>query len=186
MSKSFTIIELLVVIAIIAIIAVIVFPNYKSGQREFALERSAHQLAQDIRRLQQMAMSAEEYPPGSGSVPEKGYGIFFDKNDANLKNKKYILYADQGGNEFYNPGVDDEIEIISLETGVIIKEILIESISRSKGHINFSPPDPEVKIKFDRDTDDKAGIEITLGLENDEAKTKTIRVNKAGLISISN
>lgn len=72
---GFSLIELMVVVTIIVIITLIIIPNYRQISSQFALERSAHKLAQDIRRAAEMAMSARELP-GSGPQP-KGYGVFF-------------------------------------------------------------------------------------------------------------
>lgn len=175
--NSFTIIELLVVIAIIAIIAVIVFPNYKSGQREFALERAAHKLVQDIRRVQQMAMSAVECEKCTGDDEGKvpaGYGIVLKKQEA--ENRFYVLYADDG-NQVYDPGTDQTIETIYFEEGVEIKNVNPADLS-----INFKPPDPEVTIKGLGTGQNYTSIIVTL---SDEPKTKTITVNEAGLITVS-
>ena len=177
--KGFTLVELLVSIFIIILMSGIIFTNYRQSGQQFALQRSANKLAQDIRRAQQMAMSAKECPAGTvcaGQVPP-GYGIVLDKN---WNTKKYRLYADtNGNNEFFNPN-DPVIELIDLEREVLIKEI---SSTYSSVSINFKPPDPEVTIKFNTGSSVSETI-ITLALAADLNKIKIVKVNKAGLIEI--
>jgi len=173
--EGFTLIELLVVGGIILLLSVIIFPNYREGEKQFALQRSAHKLAQDLRRAQEMAMSARESqkrtPP---EVPPGGYGIHLTKNG-----EDYTLYSD-GGNKKYGGTGDVDEEIINLEKGIYIKETVPSSASFS---INFMPPDPEINI-VDAAGTDKNNVTIILALKADPAKTKGITVNKAGLIAI--
>jgi len=175
--NGFTIMELLVVISIIAILSGIVLIDYRSSQQALALQRATNKLAQDIRRVQEMAMSAREF---QGTVPD-GYGAFLD---IGWNTKKYRLYADTNGdNEFFNPP-DDIVETIDLENGIIIKEICLSSVcTYFSVSINFKPPDPAVNIKFDTGPSGPEAI-ITLALETDLSKTKTISVNAVGRIEI--
>jgi len=171
MKRGFTLIELIVVTSIIILLSVIVFPNYRGIERQFALQRSAHKLAQDIRRAGEMAMSTKEF---QGKVPA-GYGIYLKQGE-----KDYLLYADTnppGGNEKYD-GEDDKIETINLEKGVYIQNISPSSLS-----INFKPPIPTIKIKKEGGQDSTTAV-ITLSLESDSTKTKIIKVNSAGLIDV--
>jgi Tfp pilus assembly protein FimT len=173
---GFTLVELLVSIFIIILISGIIFANYRVGGQQFALQRSANKLAQDIRRAQAMAMGAAACPAGTacaGQVPP-GYGIYLSQGNTN-----YLLYADTnpaGGNQNYDGG-DASIETINLEKGVKIL-----SASPSSFSINFKPPDPIIIIRGS--AGDVSTATITLALLTDTSKTKTITVNSAGLIEI--
>jgi len=175
--KGFTLVELMVTVSIISLLSVVVFANYRAGGKQFALQRSAHKLAQDIRRAQNMTMGAVECPSGTacaGQVPP-GYGIRLSQGDDTF----YRLYADTTppkGNEQYNGG-DVVIETIYLENGVYIF-----SASPASFSINFKPPDPVVRIRDGGG--DVTEARITIALQADTSKTKTIKVNKAGLIEI--
>ncbi|MBZ9569597.1 prepilin-type N-terminal cleavage/methylation domain-containing protein [Patescibacteria group bacterium] len=175
--EGFTLVEILAVLFIIVLLSGIIFANYRTGGQRFALQRSANKLAQDIRRAQQMAMSAKECEECGGIVPQSGYGIYLEVASPYI----YKLYADTDPNEFFTPG--DTIvgpPYIELEKGVLIHDI---DTPPQKVSINFKPPDPSVKIKPDIGSDlDK--VTITLALEADPSNTKTIKVNKAGLIEI--
>lgn len=167
MNKSFTLIELIVVTSIIILLSAIVFPNYRGIERQFALQRSAHKLAQDIRRAGEMAMSTREF---EGEIPKGGYGIHLSISWRTY----YKLYADNGNGK-YGSG-DSDVEIINLEKGVYIQNISPSSLS-----INFKPPIPTIKITTEAGQKSTTAV-ITLSLESDPTKTKIIKVNSAGLI----
>lgn len=183
--RAFTLIEILVVFAIVVVLGAVVVPRYRAGEKNFALERSAYKLAQDIRRSQEMAMSAREL--SSGSVPQGGYGVYFEDI---VTDYTVYLYADitSPWERYNNGGGGDEIiDTISLEKEVKVKDVKLKKpgneISPSKVSINFEPPDPSVSLKsgvgepFDE-------VEITISLKADENKIKIIKVNSVGLIYV--
>ena len=179
--KGFTLLELITIVAIITTLSLIVLTNYRQGEQQFALQRSAHKLAQDIRAVQEMAMSGQECQICSPPVVPAGYGIFLQVSSYN----QYIIYADtqpSEGNQFYT-SADQTIETITLESGVIIQDI---STPPKEVGINFMPPDPIINIRFPSggESEETNIAVITLALRADNTKTKTITVNKAGLIDI--
>jgi len=178
---GFTLAEILVSIFIIILLSGIIFANYRTGGQQFALQRSANKLAQDIRRVQQMAISASECEPCGGIIPGTGYGIALDTN---WDTRRYRLYADTNGdNEFFTPQ-DTIIETIDLEKGIIIKQIGTLPDTSPQVSINFKPPDPDTKIKYlPAQPSLNEGI-LTLALETNLNQTKTVKINKAGLIEI--
>ena len=168
---GFTLIELIVVISVISILSVFIAANYRAGERQLALERAAYQFSQDIRKAQAMAMASARCPADTacaGNVPAGGYGLYLERNN----NDYYILYADINDN-----GEREEIERIYFE-----KPVVFSASSPASFSINFKPPDPIIIINVNNMNQDSATIIITLGLE--PSKTKTITVNKAGLIEI--
>lgn len=179
MKKAFTLIELLVVISIIAILTAIIVPNFRDAEKQFALQRSAHKLAQDIRKVQEMAMSAKEF---HGVIPRGGYGIFL-RGDST----RYILFADcDGGGNYDESGIcgdqgSEKIEEIILEKGVKINRI--GSLDWYSGVVIFIPPDPIVSLTLLPAGTHPQSLSIVISLEADPTKTKTITVNKAGLIN---
>ncbi|MFH1713365.1 MAG: hypothetical protein ABH896_04240, partial [Candidatus Jacksonbacteria bacterium] len=101
--------EILVAIVIIALLTLIVVPNYRAGGSQLALRRSADKLSHDIRRAEEMAVSAKECST-CGGVPQ-GYGIYLTAGTTT-----YLLYADTypslAGNENYDIGQDVIMETI--------------------------------------------------------------------------
>ncbi len=168
--SGLTLTEILVTIAIIIILSGLIMANSGAGQSQLALSRSANKLAQDVRRAQEMAMSAEKCPTGTGCAGQipPGYGIYLIQGGEN-----YLLYADTNPGEIYDGG-DAGIETIPLEKGIYIKGLGPASTS-----INFKPPDPKINI-----TGSVNEVFIVIALKADQTKTRTIRVNKAGLISV--
>lgn len=177
LKKGFTLIEIIVVTAIIVILSSIFLANYRAGEKEYSLLRTANKLAQDIRRAEEMAISARECQNPiacpSGGVPPGGYGFYIDK----FSDDRYMIYADSGS-EKYTDG--EQIETIYLEQGVYIQNLVPSSANFS---INFKPPDPTIEIK-DNAGQDKDNVTITIALRTDTSKTKTITVNKVGLIDV--
>ncbi len=174
--RGFTLTELLVVTGVMIALSLAVLVNWKGSGQEFALQRSANKLAQDLRKASNMAMSAKEF---QGSVPLGGYGIFLKVRD-HYYILDYILYADTnpvGGNQAYEAG-DGQVETIYEEQGVYIQDIFSSSLS-----INFKPPSPTIRI-VKADGTELAQATIILALQSDPTKTKTIRVNTAGLITV--
>lgn len=190
---GFTLVELLVSLFIIILLSGIILANYRAGGQQFALQRSANKLAQDIRRAQAMAMSAKEtnlggqVPTGQEFVPKGGYGIYFDEGSPS----SYVIFADCNENKKYEgsglacgpTGTEytEHVETIELEREVQINDIQKEGGgSPDKIYITFIPPDPETHIVPPVGSE-PSWCEIILGVN---AKTKTIKINKAGLIEV--
>lgn len=167
MNKAFTLIELLAVTAIIVLLSAILLPNYKGSGKQLALQRSASKLAQDLRRAQEMAMSAKKV---SGAVPA-GIGIHFDS----FWTDYYILFADLNNNHRRDI-VDQDLETIKLESGLKISNLS----PASSFSIVFAPPDP---VTWINDLVSGAVAQITINI-NGSASNQVIFVNNAGLITI--
>jgi len=176
-NKSFTLVESLVVIVIIVILSLIILPSYNSMRQQLAFQRSASKLAQDIRKVQEMAMSAQEF---GGEIPTGGYGIYLRRVPS--PQTSYALYIDENN--------DHQCNGCNSESGEFIQRIYFESgikiLSLNGNHVNiiFTPPDPEVYL-LDNDAEELGSeVIIVICLTDDESKTKTIKINKAGLIYV--
>ena len=187
--KGFTLVELMVVVAIIGILSAMVSLNYRSGQRELALQRAANKLAQDIRVMQERAMAVEksvECFKEDGTLKftayKYGFGIYAENKDG--KRNKYTLYGDCNGNAKYQDVPDEKYTIDLVDFNVA-------QISPANGfnklNIVFEPPDPSVIIKNSPDSGSDSNldtVDIILSLVDDPTKTKTISINKVGLVEI--
>lgn len=176
-NKGFTLIEILVATSIVIIMSAIILPNYNVGGQQLALNRAANKLAQDIRKAEEMAVSVKTCQQCEGSDPA-GYGAYFNINNASF----YIIYADTQQDGIFNIGQDVVVENIEIEKGIIIKNI--NNNSSGNASINFSPPDPKVKITYSGSGTELDYITITIAVGNDQTKTRTVVVNKAGLIYV--
>jgi len=190
--RGFTLIEITIVVTIIALLGTIFIANYRGGEKQFALKRSAHKLAQDLRTAQEMAMSSQTTPDSFelNTFPNGGYGIYFAKGS-----NSYILFADCDGNGVYSePGSaptcvaattsfsfwkGEKLEEFYLEEGIYIKEVLKDSTSLDSLSLTIFPPDPTTIINSDV-LANSAIIYLTF----DGQSEKVISINKAGLIDI--
>ena len=175
MRNGFTLVEIIVVIFIISIFTSITLLNYRRMEAQYALERAAHKLAQDLRRAQEMAMSTREITSGAELIVPTGYGIHFNRD---AWPNYYCLFASLDHNRQRGEGRYQDLEPqIFLERGVRIANLQ----PATSFSILFTPPNPTTWINGR-----SAGSQaiITISLEVDPTKTKNIRVNNAGLIEI--
>lgn len=172
---GFTLVELLVVITIIIFLSAIILINYGGSQSQLNLQRSAHKLAQDIRRAQEMAMSAKECSVCTPIQVPRRYGLEFEEG-----RDYYILFADGNDNGRYEPAVEDkEVERIYFEKGISIQKLFTPD-SKTRVWVAFKPPDPLTTI---RDAGEDSSI-LEIQLINVNNQTKIVGVNKAGLIEV--
>lgn len=141
-NKAFTLIELIVVIAIIGIFSSIFLLNYHIIKKRIAVERTASRLVQDIRRVEEFAISAkEEICPGEDGKLAKSFGIFFGAGEEDNSAGRYILYAncgDESSKKYYERDVDKVIDIVELPED--IKATLIFDLT-GDGKINYDDCD---------------------------------------------
>ncbi len=186
-NKGFTLAEVLIIIAIMLFLFSMVLTNYNTGDKQFSLYRSAHDLAQDLRNAQEMAMTGKTTPVQFGddeNFPAGGYGLYFE----NYKNS-YILFADCDGDNKYDPSggarrceeatldipYPEKIQDLSLESGVIISSLNNSSFPLT---IVFFPPIPVITINSNP-YNHEAVIKLELG-----GKSKVVTINTAGLIDV--
>ena len=172
MNKAFTLIESLVTISIIAVLSIIVLPNYNSIRQQLALQRSAFKLSQDIRAVQEMAMSTKEF---GGEIPDGGYGISLSTGTS------YTTFVDDDSDGKYDNPSERVGDDVFLEKGVEINNISPTALQT----IIFLPPDP--KISFMNLGGSDMGVNkiiITIVISSDLSKNIDIIINRAGLIYI--
>ena len=168
--RGMTLIEVLVVVAIILILlgAVVINPRPSVN-----LDRAARQLASDLRRAQNMAMSAvEQGPIGSEYVP-CGYGIYVTNSTS------YVLFYNNGGDcstDTYKHNGSTDFETADL--GDIASGITI-TVGVGKS-IYFIPPSGTTYINGS-----EGGIvSQNFTLAASDGSTRTVTVTSAGKIEI--
>lgn len=177
-SRGVTIVELIVSIALMALIAGAVFVNWQPADETFALVRSAHQLAGDLRRAQQLAISTRVFSCLEIDADYGGYGLYLTDGQPT----QYLIFENCGSsNRVYDQLIDQAVEFYQFEDGVQIKSIEVAGPATSAS-ILFVPPDPIVYIN-----DQKIGVEavIILELVNSPNETKEIKINTRGRIEIN-
>jgi type II secretory pathway pseudopilin PulG len=193
-SKSFTLIEVLVTTSIVLILTILVFPDFRAANSSFALQRSAYKLVQDLRRVEEMSMSAKSTPQSFGSefFPQGGYGIYLMEatgtysifadcnNNINMDESGFALSCKQATQ--INP-FPEKMEQIYMERGITVKSIYNSGLERPSIYLVFFPPDPVVKVYPLPPAGNNGITEIVLtsGYSN-----KTILINSTGLIEVKN
>lgn len=171
--KGFTLLEILVVMFIVSFLSVSVLFNYRSGQEQASLTRSAAAFESEIRRIQNLAIASADF---NGTVP-CGYGFYY------IDDKTFRIYVGQQGsalncrlsNHNYQLNTDfiyEELKII--EPGMVFRN--------SFPNIFFEPPDPKTYINNDSSIGVSATIQFCL--EKDLNKCRSIIIDTAGRISI--
>jgi len=188
--RGFTLIEMMVTLVIIGILAGMLMISYREGQENLKLQQAAAKLAQDIRRIQEYALASSEI---DNDIPNRGYGLYFHKDYpavyrffANIKDYRNDQYY------YYNPSHDGSFkEIMELEDGIIIvpqpdgirEGLGTQERARNRVAAVFIPPDPSTFIGWYNRTA-KDYLKITLGLENDHSKRKTVTIYRSGLVDV--
>jgi prepilin-type N-terminal cleavage/methylation domain-containing protein len=115
--RGFSLVEILTTISIIVIVTGIIFSSYRKAGQQSALQRAANKIAADIRRVQQMAISTEQFEGTS----VRGYGFYCQTGEPT---EHYFLFANRVGDRSYEPGVDEIVEDVTLEKGITIFSLL--------------------------------------------------------------
>lgn len=173
MSRGFTIIEFLTVMSLIALLSLIVFAGRGKEEARLALQRSAFQLSQDLREVQEMAMGAQEKECSGGIT--YSFGFYFHPQTLP---QSYLIFADCNLNH-HKDSSDPILKEKNLEKGVEIYSLYPSPLT-----IVFLPPEPQVFINGQSE-----GVEaiITLALTSDSEKIsnqKRVKLNSVGRIEI--
>lgn len=180
--RGFTIIELLVVVIIVIIFPAVVIANFPHIKLQFAISRTVHAFAQNVRKAQDMALSSMPYRDSFGFLqPVDGYGIYLDIDK--LGDKKYILYADrQPGDHQYDPldYIIFTVDLEDAEPGVVIKEI--RNVFGRSASINFAPPNPDTTLT--RLNPKENALQVVFALAGETNTVRTVLINTAGLVEV--
>jgi len=191
--KGITLVEIIIAILIVTLFSAILISDFPRILKQFALSRATYKLAQDLRKTQDFGLSGVKTSDNQEElIIAKGYGVYF-----NLSNDtEYIIYADRGENpDFRYNGIgqfcidNDQKDIdCILESIDISKEnpdLFISGINNIDSNytsINFVPPNPTTEIENISYGNFRIGI--VLGLRFEPSRTRTVWVNKSGLIQI--
>lgn len=165
--RGFTLVEFIIVTAIILILSGIILVNFRAGQGSLALDRSVHKLAQDMRRAMELTLRAQSL----GACAISGYGVYV--SEVSPLNKEYKIFGDCNGNRTYD-AADVTVEVLQFEQGVKVYDVS----PGPAAHIFFLPPDPQTEIS----PGNPATAQVILELESDPSRTRTLTINKKGVI----
>lgn len=177
-TDGFSLVEMLVVIFISALLSTLILVNYRAGQEKYNLSQAAQQLASDIRRIQNLALTGRV----QGADIPIGYGINIDSvnqytifyNKLPMPNPYTNKYKPTGSPSSIN------LETIALSSGVTLDSVSVTHC------IFFAPPDPTTYIDGNNPS---SPITFTLCPSNCSCPSgcvnkKTITVDTSGRINI--
>jgi Tfp pilus assembly protein FimT len=171
--QGFSYIELLVSIGIIAMVSGLMMANYRYGQNRSEVRMSALKIANDIRLVQNHALSLKKV----GTANPGGWGIYFKKNQPEYK---IFSEAQTGGqvNKTYKNG-EQQGPTIALPSHIGYQSLKIDTTNKNDVSIFFVPPDPVTYVEAI--TPGKAYITIE---DTRSHNTSTISINSLGLIEV--
>ncbi|KPJ55202.1 hypothetical protein AMJ47_01685 [Parcubacteria bacterium DG_72] len=164
---------------IMLLLLLLSFPFYTSINKQLTIDRAATKLVRDIRKVQELAMSAQEHydiNTEANIIPDNGYGIFIEEGSS-----EYHLFADYEfalKNNKCDFGKGELVETVSLEKG-----IQVESTVAGIANIIFLAPDPSVTFANAGGKVNSTASESIITL-SDGTRSVTIKINRAGLVYI--
>ena len=180
-----TLLEALVVIGILVILSTTMFLSTRAVGGKQKLDMSTQELASNLRLMQSYVLNLRD---AKGNIPEGGWGIYFDLSS---QTDRYQIVFDNGttqGNEYYFD-TNEKIREVVLPKGVYVSEVRVDGVSSTNPCINYSPPDPSVHLCEDASMCSGGGSATTLEIDIsnfDDSDSKTIVLNKYGLIDVQN
>lgn len=174
MKKGFTLVELIVSVTIIAVVSSALLLGWNPARDIFNLRHAAFQVANDLRRTQQLSLSTHEFdclPLPSEAYT--GFGLYLETSSPT----GYKVFENcSSDNRIWNSG--EEVETLSFTDGIEIQSLektgsLVNSLS-----VLFVPPDPDTYIN-----EEASGQEVEITLTNGSS-TAVIKINNSGRIEV--
>jgi len=180
---GFTLIEALAVIFVIGMISVILIINWRKNESQYKLQRAAQQIAQNVRKAQEMALAGTKFT----TVPQN-FGLFFM-----VASPSYNIFYETGNNRTYDRGSDPLVDgdAIDLGTGIEISSVTVyrsQWTSVAYATLTFSVPDGFVTIRADTPPPWQGSITVTIrniGTTCSPINCRTIVVNQTGSVEVN-
>lgn len=202
--RGLTFLELITVISIFAVMASIVLFRFDIFNSKITLNNLAQDIALRIVSAQKAALSGSVNPNFVSPTMVPTYGVFFETDSANGKNKEFTYFNDIGapGNREYDGGTcpatptpgSECISITGISTGEYISDIcyVVGTGTKScsapavgEAHITFRRPFPDAGLRVGAPSlltsADTAYIELS---SRDGTDHRTIIVTGLGKVSV--
>ncbi|MBI4120578.1 MAG: prepilin-type N-terminal cleavage/methylation domain-containing protein [Parcubacteria group bacterium] len=174
-NEGFTILELTITIAIVALLSAAVVGYQRGAGNNRELQLDVQKVVQDLRRVQNYALSVKTAQCGAQTVAVN-YGIYFVRGSSRAV---YQLFKDCNGNQLW---VSSETET----TIQLANSAMTNVAPRRSGalHVVFIPPFPDVALNGDSTT---AGRQAAISVchLSDTSLCRIIRINEKGAISVN-
>lgn len=189
---GYTLIELIVSVAILSIMTSIILANYHGGATTSELDIAAQDLVSEIRKVQSYALSYKEY---NGTIQSQGgWGIrLTDEPAANPEN--LVLFFDINNSGKYDSATEYFFEK-PIGKNVYVSSLIFDGTPATNSYLwaIYYPPDPKIMLRgdnnatsindFDYGDSTTSADNVVIVLTHVSGKTKTIKLNKFGLIDV--
>lgn len=173
-ARGFTLTELMVVVGIMTIMNLLIFANYPEFSQRLALKRTSEDVALIVRQAQAYSLGIKR-PVGATEDNYNGFGVRFDKREANKKS--LTIFTGNGG-------YGEDFQEYKINTGDVVYEL-----KACKTTCNDNDKVDVLDIFYPRATPvatinngDYSYAEITI--QSPKKKTRIIKVWISGQVSI--
>lgn len=175
MKKGFTLIEMMVSITVVGILSASVLLGWRPAQATFHLRQAAFQIAGDLRRTQQLSLSAHQFtcqtlPPESYT----GFGLYFNTATPT----SYQVFENCSADNRTRDSGETQ-ETLYFPADVTIKSLTQNGTSVDSLNVLFVPPNPDTYIN-----ETSSGTEAEITLTNGTS-TAVIKINNSGQIEVN-
>lgn len=168
--RGFTLIEIVIIVGIIGILSSIIITGGNKGldQRKIILE--SRRLSEDIRKVQNLALSSTSHDCGALGNKVAYFGIILDTDE----NDRYSLVVDCNENKIYDSGD------ILLSTMRLLSTRITILVPTSPLSIFFIPPLPQTSVN----TDISTTAEIRICGINETTICRHLYINPRGSVTV--
>lgn len=181
--EGYTLVEMIVSLAIISTLSGVIISNIGQFRRGGDVAMAAYLLASDIRVAQGHALSIRKHRNESDiKSPEGCWGIYVNSV---VGDNRYILFGDFNPQDYnYSGGIEEE-NTIDLPNNISINRITLSGSGVvNNANVIFEAPKPNTIINIGGGVAQNF-IQIEL-IDDTSLETKTVLVNKFGLVDVQN
>ncbi|MCD6550224.1 prepilin-type N-terminal cleavage/methylation domain-containing protein [bacterium] len=176
---GFTLLELIISVAVILLLSVLVVASYERQGYRIVLMNASHQVAQDIRMIEEKAMA-----PDKGVLIYGPLGVHIEYGTS-----VYFYFFDEDRNNLYSSPNDSVLEKKALPGNISFLNPVVSTgttdFSVNSVDIVFINPDPKIKITGNTGVSFPEGDRVAIKLFNSNISvTSTVNVYQTGLIEI--
>ncbi len=184
--RAFTVVELLISLSIFVVMTSLVVAKYGNFNQSVLLTNLSYDIAIIIRTAQAYGLSVKAASDSdfTETAFNYAYGVHFDTDTTNDKNKEIILFADTNSNGIYDASGDIKIgSSYFIKRGAYIKTLYSSGTPHNTGtmDISFKRPDPNSNICYNTTCGESSARIVVLGTDG---STRSVEVYKNGQISV--
>lgn len=183
-NSAFTLVEVIVVMSIIVVLSTILVGYTRESGKRLILTTTEAKMLSLISRAKFLSIETffkEQEGPGNG---EKicGYGVHVEGNELFIFQDK-VASQDPCSSSNYSWNTNNSNDFkMGGELDRMIIDTQIFKMTSTLQNIVFIPPDPDIVINGDKDSEDYTSEGITINLVDDNDEGFTIKVDNVGQV----